>query len=114
MAERQKMSIESRAKQFMPFAALKGLEQALAKKEKIVVEKIELSDDMKEELDRRIHNICKGMIVTVIYYENEEYLKTIGMVARIDTDNRVLQVVENKINFENIYSLDYTDKHSVC
>ena len=40
---RTKMSIENRAKQFMPFAALKGLPDALAAKEKIVVEKIELS-----------------------------------------------------------------------
>ena len=34
---RTKMSIENRAKQFMPFAALKGLPDALAAKEKIVV-----------------------------------------------------------------------------
>ena len=46
---RTKMSIENRAKQFMPFAALKGLPDALAAKEKIVVEKIELSSDMEEE-----------------------------------------------------------------
>ena len=36
------MSRENRAKQFMPFAALKGLEEALEKKEKIVVPKAEL------------------------------------------------------------------------
>ena len=41
------MSRENRAKQFMPFAALKGLEEALEKKEKIVVPKAELCDDYK-------------------------------------------------------------------
>ncbi len=34
MATRIKMSREERAKQFMPFAALKGYEEALRKKEK--------------------------------------------------------------------------------
>ena len=47
------MSRENRAKQFMPFAALKGLEEALEKKEKIVVPKAELCDDYKEQLDFR-------------------------------------------------------------
>jgi hypothetical protein len=50
---RTKMSIENRAKQFMPFAALKGLPDALAAKEKIVVEKIELSSDMEEPKNAR-------------------------------------------------------------
>ncbi|MFR4318201.1 MAG: hypothetical protein ACLT2Z_01235 [Eubacterium sp.] len=48
-----KMTIENRAKQFMPFAAFACLPEAMAAKEKIVVEKIELSGDMEEELDRK-------------------------------------------------------------
>ena len=39
---------EERAKQFAPFAALKGFEEALRKKEKIVVPKAELSVDKQE------------------------------------------------------------------
>ncbi len=35
---RHKMPVEERAKQFMPFAALKGLPEALAAKEKTVTE----------------------------------------------------------------------------
>ena len=42
--------MENRAKQFMPFAALKGYEAALRAKEKIVVPKMELSEEKKEEL----------------------------------------------------------------
>lgn len=103
-----KMSIENRAKQFMPFAALKGLPEAMAAKEKIVVEKIELSGDMEEEIDRKMRSLKKGTIATVIYFEKDEYLKITGMVAKIDRDSRVLQIVDRKINFENIYSLDYT------
>ena len=46
--DRPKMSREERAKQFMPFAALKGHTEALRKKEKIRVEKQELSEEYKE------------------------------------------------------------------
>ena len=52
MAERRtKMSREDRAKQFMPFAALRGYEEAIKEKEKIIVDKIELSEEKKNELD---------------------------------------------------------------
>ena len=52
---KHKMPIEDRAKQFMPFAALKGLPEALAAKEKDTVPKIELSGEMAEELDQKMH-----------------------------------------------------------
>lgn len=46
---RSKMPIEDRAKQFMPFAALKGLPEALAAKEKAVSPKYELSKEMPDD-----------------------------------------------------------------
>ena len=46
---KNKMPIEERAKQFMPFAALRGLPDALAAKEKVLVPRIELSPEMAEE-----------------------------------------------------------------
>ena len=51
---KQKMPIEERAKQFMPFSALKGLEEALASKEKIIVPKKELTQDYAEELNLKL------------------------------------------------------------
>jgi len=102
---RQKMSPSDRAKQFMPFAALKDYEEALRHKEKIVVEKIELSEEMKDELDRQFKQIAHNDIITVVYYAEEEYLKISGMVAKIDVDARYLKVVNTKIPFENIYSI---------
>ncbi len=104
---RPKMSVENRAKQFMPFAALTGLPQALAKKEKIVVEKIELTEDMAAELDWNMQGLEVGMMVTVVYFSKDEYLKKTGIVSRIDKDARVLQVVETKIEFDNLLHLEF-------
>lgn len=100
-----KMSIENRAKQFMPFSALRGLDEALALKEKITVDKIELTEDMAAELDRQMHLIKKGSIITVVYFHNNEYIKTTGMVARIEPSLRLLRVVNTTIMFDDIISL---------
>ena len=34
-------------------------------------------------------------------------------VAKIDIDNRVLQIVDHKISFENIYTLDYIISYGI-
>lgn len=101
-----KMPIEERAKQFMPFAALRGLPDALAKKEKILVPKIELSPEMEEELDRQMHLLAKGKMATVVYFQNGEYIKITGLVARIDETSRLLQIVNTKIRFEDILQVE--------
>ena len=100
-----KMSKENRAKQFMPFAALKGHLEALRKKEKIVVEKMELSDEYKEELDRKLRQVHKNDMITVVYYHEEEYLKLTGMVSRIDETARILKIVNTKIDFDDLYEI---------
>lgn len=103
---KHKMSVEQRAKQFMPFAALRGLPEALAMKEKIVVPKVELSEEMADELDRKMHLVEKGKIATVVYFAGDEYLKKTGMVARIDEVARILQIVNIKIPFDDILDID--------
>lgn len=103
-----KMPIEERAKQFMPFAALKGLPEALAQKEKVLVPKIELSPEMEEELDRQMHLLAKGKMATVVYFHKGEYIKITGLVARIDETSRLLQIVNTKIRFEDILQVMVT------
>lgn len=100
-----KMPIEERAKQFMPFSALKGLEVALASREKIVVSKKELTEDYAQELNLKLQTLITGSMVTVIYYCKEEYLKLTGVVAKIDLDNRMLQIVNTKIPFDDLLDI---------
>lgn len=105
MAARVKMSREERAKQFMPFAALKGYEDALREKERIIVPKVELTEERKAELDFKLHQIELKDIITVIYFTNGEYLQVTGMVSRMDADARILKVVNTSISFGDIYDL---------
>ena len=97
--------MENRAKQFMPFAALKGYEEALRAKEKIVVHRVELSEEKKEELNRKMQQIHKNDMITVVYFSQGEYLQMEGMVSRIDVNAKVLKVVNTRIPFEDIYDL---------
>lgn len=97
--------MENRAKQFVPFAAVKGYEEAIRAKEKIIVDKIELSEERKAELDFKLHQIKKKDIITVVYFYKDEYIKLEGMVSRLDTDARLLKVVNTKIPFDDIYDL---------
>lgn len=107
---RAKMDRADRAKQFMPFAALKGYGDALRLKEKIVVERVELSEERKEELDRRLRQVCRNDIITVTYYYEGEYLQMTGMVSRIDETARMLKIVNTKIGFDDICDISGNER----
>ena len=105
-----RMSREERAKQFMPFAALKGYELALREKEKIVVPRMELSEDYEEQLDYRMRLIEKNDMVSVVYFCRGEYLKVTGLVARKDEISYVLRIVNTNIPFSDIYDIKILQK----
>lgn len=100
-----KMSREDRAKQFMPFAALKGYSEALRKKERIIVPRRELSEEYGEELDRKLRQVQEGEMISVVYYCRGEYVRLTGKVAKIDKEARMLRIVNEKIAFDDLYAL---------
>lgn len=99
------MAREERAKQFMPFAALKSYPDALRKREKIVVPRAELSEESARVLDLKLRQVRKREIVTVVYFCRGEHLKITGMVSRVDETARVLKIVNTKIDFDDIYDI---------
>lgn len=100
-----KMDRENRAKQFMPFDALKGFREALEEREKVVVAKRELSEEQKEELDFKLRQIHKMDMITVEYFHEGEYVQVTGVVTRIDETSRLLKIVNTKIAFEDIVNM---------
>lgn len=99
------MDRSNRAKQFMPFDALKGFREALKEKERILVAKKELSEEQKEELGYKLNQIQKMDMVTVEYFQNGEYVQVTGVVSKIDTGSRILKIVNTKIPFDDIADL---------
>ena len=111
MKSHAKMSRLDRAKQFSPFAALKGYETALRVKEKVLVPRIELSVEAQAELDRKLHMIAKGDMLTVVYFHRfagsdvGEYLQFTGKVSRLEPERRILQIANTIISINDIRSL---------
>ena len=102
------MERAERAKQFIPFAALKGYPAALRQREKIIVPKVEFSEDYQQELDRKLRRVKKGDMITAVYFQNGEYLKVTGMVSGIDKTARILKIVRTKIPFDDLYDICFS------
>lgn len=100
-----RMSREERAKQFMTFAALKGYPEALRKKAKIVVPKMELSEEYQEELNWKLQQVHKNDMITVVYFCKDEYLKLTGMVSKLYNTARILRIINTKISFDDLYDI---------
>ena len=100
------MKISDRAKQFMPFASLRGFDQMVKEKEKVLIEKRELSEEESRELSEKLSSLKKGDLVSIIYFLYGEYKKTTGVITAIDLTLKNLTIVKTKIDFEDLYSIE--------
>ena len=96
----------ARAKQFLPFDALKGLQEALREKEIEYEERKELSEETLHELDDILNRIERGDIVAIKYYKARRYSEIKGRVTKIDVIKKKIQIDnENNINMVDVVSL---------
>lgn len=102
------MPLSERAKQFLPFAAVKGLTEALEKKEKALqfLEKIELSEDRSDELNQKISQLNKGEIISITYYDHGEYIQITGTFLGIDKVYKSILLDTIEIAFDDIFLID--------
>lgn len=98
--------MSDRARQFLPFDALKGFKEAIKEREKIKVDKIELSEEALVELEYKLKQVKKGMIIKVVHYDNKEYIETFGMVSEFNETFNYLVIVKTKILFEDILNIE--------
>ena len=101
------MNKASRAAQFMPFDAMKGLQEALrAKEEKLArVQKSELSEEQKAKLSLILQKLEKGASVTVTFYRNGHYITFSGQVNEKNLPFKYITIDNNKIFFEDVFEL---------
>lgn len=126
------MDLGHRAKIFAPFAALKGFSESIAAKDVVYRDRIELSEDDRKELDKKLR-ILKGLTfnsrmarqnhvkVTVVYYvpcadENHDafefrgsYREISGICQGVDTVLETIRVDRTSINFDDILRLENMD-----
>ena len=96
----------ARARQFLPFDALKGLQEALREKEIEYEEKKELSEDTLNELNNKFNQIDNGSFVKITFYKNGKYSEIKGRVTNIDYIKKKIQInKEYNINICDIVSI---------
>ncbi len=101
-----KMDRANRAKQFMPFDALSGFREALREKEKLKMEKRELSEEEFMKLEHILERAKTNDNITVEFYKDEEYVRVKGIVKSIDMVHRVLKLDEADIPIEDISCIE--------
>lgn len=101
-AKHPRMSITNRAKIFSPFAALRGFDDEISSEgaTKLLVKKVELFDEEKNNLSDKLLQVKKGMKVVVRYFvrttENAgKYMSLTGTVVMIDPVYRELKVMQD-------------------
>ena len=101
------MNRQDRAKQFMPFDALKGLQEELRKREerRSRVEKKVLSEEREEKLSSELLKVRKGARIRLIFYSNGHYLDLEGDVVEVNYTYHYIKMGNEKIFFDDIYEI---------
>ena len=104
--KRSPMSMQDRAAQFSPFAALTGFEDAIVETGRITDTKMELGDELRELLDRKQRRlqivIADRPEITVTYFVPDEkkvggtYISVSGRLKQVDEYARELVFTDGK------------------
>ena len=111
-----RMSMENRAAQFSPFAALTGHNEAIKETERLTDSKIELAEDTITDINRTLimikENIKSKPEVVISYFVRDhkksggKYITATVNIVRVDeTDNAIVTEDGTKIAVHNILDL---------
>ncbi len=92
------MDVGRRAKQFAPFAALRGLDETIRQQEIIYEPKRDLSEEKKNELDMKLRILAYGMKIQATYFQKSWKNPLIGQEIQIqdicDLTGDVFETIE--------------------
>ena len=94
-----------RAKQFLPFDALKGFRESLMLVELVEEKRKLLLEDSENIINDIMIKLKKGDRVLVKYYYGIEYIECHGFVKKIDTIYKKLYLNDGKISFDDIIEI---------
>ena len=106
---KHRMSRLQRAKQFMPFAALRGFEALLTAIASPKEDRAELSENQIDELNTVLQSVRCGEWVRIVYYNKRKYTELIGAVDMISEQLQILSVQGTVIPFRHIKELNMYD-----
>lgn len=109
---RPKMSKEERAKQFLPFSAVRGLEEALERKrqELFVETQPILCFDAEVEIDETLRSISRGDEVEIEYFDGVKNKTKRGIVDNLRREMCDIILGGEYISFSSIGKIRVLDK----
>lgn len=114
----KQMSLEDRAAQFAPFAALTGFDEKVEETARQTSAKIELNEEEKTILDNKLQIILNKIklrpVVTFTYFVKDlkkdggKYVTISGIVKKIDEYNELIILEDNtQIPILDVISIDF-------
>lgn len=109
-----RMSMEKRAAQFAPFAALTGHADAVEETARITQERVELTEDRKEQINRVLQEVQLRDNVVLVYFlpdvykEGGSYQTVSGMIEKIKDEK--LYISGREIPVKDLFSIELQAK----
>lgn len=111
---RTPMSMENRAAQFAPFAALSGHDDAIEETARLTAEKPELSSEEFDKLSRRlVYAIEMDAEILITFFQQDAFkhggsiLQTHGKVKKIDEiDGMIILADKQTVRLDCVLSID--------
>lgn len=115
------MSNYERAAQFSPFAALTGYEDIISETARLTDERVELSDEYREAIERKLQKIYDNLEedpevnpeVNIVYFSADEkksggkYITVSGRIKYVDEIERTIAMRGgDKIYIDDIYGVE--------
>lgn len=121
---RPQMSMEDRAAQFSPFAALTGYDAAIQETGRLTDEKVELGEETRAILDRKQRYLAEMIDtkpeITVTYFVPDEkksggaYSTVTGFLKRIDEYEREIVLTDGrKIQLDAVLDIESDEFENV-
>ena len=102
------MPMIKRAAQFAPFAALTGYDDAVAETARLTDDRVDLTEDAVNELNRRIYEAsASGREIRIVYFVPDDrkaggaYMEVTGKIRKIEPGEIILED-GSRIRTENI------------
>lgn len=96
------------AKQFAPFDAMKGLQEALRDREErhARVERHEISEEQMEKNSEIFQKLEKGMLISMDCYLAFHDVSITATVTSVDLTFRYIKMGKEKMYFNDIYQIE--------
>lgn len=97
-----------RARQFMPFAALKGFDDMVREQERKAEPRREMTEERACALSWAIAALRKGDRIRAVHYANGRYRELVGKVESVDRTFRTLRAGGVLVAFDDLFALEKT------